>query len=470
MLMKTWQKIQSGFRALFRKEKLDREMDEEMRAHVELRTQVNIDAWVLAISGLVSLASGLIFGLAPALRATKTDLNECLKEGGGVRGFARSRASRLRHSLVVGEIALSLVLLVGAGLLLKSFVLLSHVRLGFEPRKLLVVELGGMGPLPSQALLERLSALPGVQAVAATDDLPMSEPTRINQVTVEGEPPSAAEEKPVVYEHFVTPDYFRAMGIPLVKGQPITERDAEGTPAVVVVNESFVRRLLGGADPIGKRLGDEKHHMIVGVVGDVKQGVLEQEMHPQVYYSSRQEQTGAKYLVVRTRTEPMQLAGSIRAVIRSVDKTRQIGSTQTMEDRIAHSIVPQRFQTSLVTLFSGVGLLLAAVGIYGVVSYSVAQRIREFGIRMAVGAQRRDILQLVVRQALWLVTIGVGLGLLGALALTRVLKSFLFQVGTTDPVTFVAVSVFLAGVALFASYVPARRAARVDPMMALRCE
>jgi putative ABC transport system permease protein len=272
----------------------------------------------------------------------------------------------------------------------------------------------------------------------------------------------------------ITPDYFRALGIPLLKGRGLTEQDAERSVPVAVVNETFVRRLLGGADPIGRQLrnGASNHdrHTIVGVVRDVPDRTLSGEIEPEAYFSYRQEPFWTRHLVLRTMSAPMGLVASVREIIRSAEKSRPVLSIQTMEERLASSINPQRFQTTLITLFSAVGLILAAVGIYGVVSYSVAQRVREFGIRMAVGAQREDILHLVVRQALALVAVGLGLGLCGALALTRVLKSFLFQVGTMDPATYVAVSVFLAGVALFASYVPARRAARIDPMVALRYE
>jgi putative ABC transport system permease protein len=437
---------------------------------------VSMDGHVLAVACLVTLASGIICGLAPALRATRTDLNECLKEGGVARGLAGSRRSVTRHGLVIGEIGLSLVLLIGAGLLLKSFVLLSRVELGFNPRNVLVVKMVGAGEALLEPtggeLLERLSSLPGVQAVGAINDLPPDHTGTWFDMSIEGGSTNA------VYRQAMTPDYFRVMGIPLVKGRGITEQDTEGSLPVVVVNESFVKRCCGGVDPIGKVLVihwdnpsiPRRRSTVIGVVKDVRNQTLLNEIQPEAYYSYRQESFSADSLILRTASDPMRLAASVREVIRSVEKNRPILSIQTMADRLAGSITPQRFQTTLVTLFSAVGLILAAVGVYGVVSYSVAQRVREFGIRIAVGAQRGDILQLVVRQALCLVAVGLGIGLCGALALTRVLKSFLFQVGTIDLATYVAVSVFLAGVALFASYVPARRAAKVDPMVALRCE
>ena len=436
---------------------------------------VSMDGHVLAVACLVTLASGVICGLAPALRATRIDLNECLKEGGVARGLAGSRRSVTRHGLVIGEIGLSLVLLIGAGLLLKSFVLLSRVELGFNPRNVLVVKMVGAGEALLEPtggeLLERLSSLPGVQAVGAVSHLPPERAGTWFDMSIEGGSTNQ------VYRQAMTPGYFRAMGMTIVRGRGLTEQDNAGALPVVVVNETFVRRCCGGIDPLGKQLvthpvniTEQKHNTIVGVVKDVRNQTFLNEIEPEAYYSYRQESFSADSLILRTASERMRLAAAVREVIRSVEKNRPILSIQTMEDRLAGSITPQRFQTTLVTLFSAVGLILAAVGIYGVVSYSVAQRVREFGIRIAVGAQRGDILQLVVRQALWLVAVGLGIGLCGALALTRALKSFLFQVGTMDLATYVAVSVFLAGVALFASYVPARRAAKVDPMVALRYE
>jgi len=437
--------------------------------------EVNLDWRVLAFACLVSLASGLTFGLAPALRTTKTGLNECLKEGGAARGLTGFGRSLMRQGLVIAEIGLSLMLLIGAGLFLKSFVLLNRVRLGFDPERVLVTQVDRIGDVlrrpKGQELVDRLSSLPGVQAVGAVIHLPPTKGGRWDNVKVEGEPTQG-----VALYQAMTPGYFRAMGISLLKGRGITERDVEGALPVVVVNETFVNRYLGGADPIGKQLFDPdqgtrgERHTIVGMVRDVRNQTLLMETQPEVYFSSHQETFWADHLVLRTESDPMRLAAPVREVIRSVVGEDYPISIQTMEERLVHSIMPQRFQTALVTLFSTIGLILAAVGIYGVVSYSVAQRVREFGIRIAVGAQCLDILHLVVRQVLWLVIVGIGLGLIGAVVFTRVLRTFLFEVEPLDPLTFISVSIFLGCVALLASYIPARRAAKIDPMVALRYE
>jgi putative ABC transport system permease protein len=260
------------------------------------------------------------------------------------------------------------------------------------------------------------------------------------------------------------------MGMPLLKGRGITPQDLEGAPPVVVVNETFVKRLLGAADPIGRRLADNQRHTIVGVVGDARDLDLEKEAQPQVYYSHRQRRMMQTRLVIRTRSDPADQAGAIRAVIRSVEKDRPILSLRTMQERIDSSVMPQRFQTALAGLSAAISLILAAVGIYGVVNCSVAQRVHELGIRMALGASESDVLKGVLRQGLQLAGAGIGIGLAGAFALTRVIASLLYGVQSTDAATFVCVSLLVAAVALLACYLPARRAARTDPIAALRYE
>ena len=429
--------------------------------------EVNLDWRVLAFASLVSLASGLTFSLAPALRATKTDLNECLKEGGASRRLTGIGSSLMRQGLVIAEIGLSLMLLIGAGLFLKSFVLLSRVRLGFNPENLLVVKVDSVGDAADRELLEGLSSLPGVKAVGAALHVPPAHSGKWFDMSIEGE----STEVPVYFQS-VTPGYFQAMGISLLKGRGITEQDIQNASSVVV-NETSVRRYCAGIDPIGKQLvthpvspSAQKRSTIIGVVNDVTNQTLLKAILPEAYYLT----PWSKNMVLRTESDPMPLVAPVREVIRSVVGDDYPISMQTMEERLVDSIMPQRFQTALVTLFSTIGLILAVVGIYGVVSYSVAQRVREFGIRIAVGAQRLDILRLVVRRVLWLVIVGLGLGLIGAVVFTRVLRTFLFEVEPLDPLTFVGVSIFLGCVALLACWLPARRAAKIDPVVALRYE
>lgn len=439
--------------------------------------EVNLDWRVLAFTSLVSLMSGLLSGLAPAIRAMRMDPNECLKEGGAVRGLVGSHRNATRHALVIAEIGLSLVLLIGAGLFLKSFVLLNQVRLGFNPENVLVAQVPGIGKVLSgpqgPGLLERLSLLPGVQAVGAASVLPPRHSGTRMDMSVGDDP-----VEHLVCRQEVTPDYFRAMGVPLVRGRAITEQDVEGSPHVVVVNETLVKRVCGGVDPIGKELVihpvnpaiPRRRSVIVGVVRDVANQTLLGETEPEAYYSYRQGGIYADSLVLQAGPDPWRMAVAVREAIQeTIGKDHPI-SVETMRERLAGSILPQRFQTIIIALFSAIGLALAAVGIYGVISYSVAQRVREFGIRIAVGAQRGDIMRLVVRRALWLVAGGLALGLTGAVALTRVLRTFLFAVAPLDAVTFATVSIFLGSVVLLASYLPARRAAKIDPMAALRCE
>jgi predicted permease len=431
----------------------------------------SIDGTVLTFTLFVSLVSGIIFGLAPVVRTMKTDLNECLKERSAVRGFGAFGSIRLRHSLVVIEIAFSLMLLVSAGLLFKSFILLGRVPLGFDPKNVLTIELAETIEPIRPELLGRLSALPGVQAVGAVRDLPVQSPSYIDEASVEGELPKVPGEQRLLCYNSVTSHYFRAMGTTLVEGRGITEQDTKDSPPVVVVNETFVKRLLGGADPIGRRLLKGQRHTIVGVVSDVKYGALADEIQPHAYCSYQQERTlPVRYIVLRTESKPIQYVPLVREVLRAVEKDRPILSIRTMEERIAYSIMPQRFQTALVTLFSVVGLILAIIGIYGVISYSVTQRVREFGIRMALGARGRDVLTVVLRHGMKLIMIGLAIGLLGAFTATRAIRSFLYNVNPIDPLTYICVCLILAGVALLASYLPARRAAKIDPMEALRYE
>jgi putative ABC transport system permease protein len=442
-----------------------------------------LDLNVLLFTAGVSLLTGLFFGLAPALKASKLDLNEALKEGG--RGSTESlRRNRVRSLLVISEVALSLVLLIGAGLLIRSFVSLLNVHPGFEVPALLVVEM----PLsrakyasPEQQttyvkqLIERTSTLPGVDSVAAVNILPLSGNGRQSSFTIEGRPPVPPGQEPDAEVSTVTPDYFRAMGIPVRSGRTFTERDTKDAPGVVVISETLARRNFPGEEPVGKRLrldDAQPPYQIIGIVADIHHEGLEREVYPEYYLSSLQSPERQVNLIVRAApgTEPASLQPSVRQAIKQLDGDQIIWDSKTMRQLLAESVSARRFNMLLLGLFASLALILASVGIYGVMSYSVTQRTHEIGIRMALGAQTRDVLRLVVTQGMTLTLVGVVVGLIAAFAVTRVMTSLLFGVTATDAPTFIAVSLLLAGIALLACLIPARRATRVDPMVALRYE
>jgi hypothetical protein len=444
--------------------------------------RITIDAWVLGFAVVAALATGLAFGLAPALQASSLDLNETLKDGQRQLGGAPGR-HRLRDMLVVLEVALALVLLAGAGLLIKSFVRLRSVSPGFEPAGLLTTTvyltpakyaLAHQQRAYFAELLERVRALPGVLEAGLTDHLPLTDYAMMLTMRVEGRPATVAGRQPAVSIASVSPGYFRTMGIPLKRGQGLTDHDGEAARAVGLVNEAFARRFLPGEDPIGKRLSSpaapDGWMTIVGVVGDVRQSGLDSDAAPEVYVPQLQQPRDLMSLVVRTGADPMSLAAAVRAQARLLDAEQPLHTLLTMEQRLASSMASRRLHTWLLGMFAGLAWLLAAVGIYGVMSYAVTQRTAEIGVRMALGAQRADVVRLVVGQGMGLIVLGLGLGAVGALALTRFLASLLFDVRPTDPFTFAGVACLLGLAALIACYLPARRAARVDPMVALRCE
>src|SRR5688572_15066361 len=453
-------------------------------ADVPRLDQVGLDARVLAFTvGMVGLV-GLFFGLAPALHASKTDLNDVLKEGGrsGSEGPGRNR---VRAVLVVTEIALSLLLLIGAGLLIKSFVLLRDVNPGFDPENVLTMRValpGARYPKPQQSvtffreLTQRVSALPGVEAAGAALSLPLggSNSTAGRSFVREGRP--LAPEEALQTDYFVlTPDYFKTMRIPVKSGRSFTDRDTAETPPVVVVNESIARRIFAGEDPIGKRITiwpDEKFtREIVGVVSDVKISRLDEETGYQIYVPHAQDAGwGVMSLAVRTKGKPEALAAPVRGAILSIDKDQPAYDVKTMDDVFSASVAKTRIVMLLFGVFSMFALLLASIGIYGVIAYSVAQRTHEIGIRLALGAQTRVVLRMIITQGMILALIGAGLGLAGAFAATRVMRGLLYGVSATDPLIFIAVSLLLTVVALLACYIPARRATKVDPMIALRYE
>jgi putative ABC transport system permease protein len=446
---------------------------------------VGVDWRVLAFTLGVSLLTGLVFGLAPAWSGSRVNLHDALKEGG--RGRADGPAGgRLRGALVASELALALVLLIGAGLLVKGFWVLRSVEPGFEPHRLLTmrVELpeARYKEIPAQTefrrrVLEELNSLPGTQA-AMVSELPLGGSSLMHNFSIEGRDVAVGDE-PELFSRSVGGEYFRVMRIPLRAGRDLTPRDGEGAPLVGVVNESFAREYFPGASPIGARVRWARMEppqwiTIVGVVGDVKHFGLDQPEASAIYTPYAQSQQAWKrwmYLAVRSdAVDPSALVGAVKARVWSVDSQIPLTKVLTMEDVAAASVEGRRFQMALLGVFALVALLLAAVGIYGLVSYSVGRRTHEIGVRMALGARRRDIFGLVVRQGLLLASLGLAAGLACAFALTRLLANIVYGVSPTDPLTYAALSVFLLLVALLACLVPARRATKVDPMEALRYE
>ncbi len=450
--------------------------------------EITLDWRVLAFALAASLATGLVFGLAPAFQMARVDVNRALKEGTS-RGTTAAAQGRLRGGLVVAEVALSLLLLIGAALMIQTFINLRRVAPGFDPRNVLTFQISPSGPNYDttaktsdfyRRALERVKSLPGVEAAAVTSNLPLSAQFRM-PFAVEGQPPRPES----VQLRLITPEYFRALRIPLRQGREFAETDAAGTGNVAMVNEAFARRYILNADPLNQQLQIGRgqrplKHLIVGVVGDTKHFGLGAAAPPMMYIPASQSPDSLmllmrRYLsvkfVVRTTADPLLVGEAVREQMRALDATLPVTELRTMEQVVSSSVVSERFNTTLLGLFAALGLSLAAVGIYGVMSYTVAQRTPEIGVRMAIGAQASDILKLlVIRQGLKLTLIGAGLGLLGALGLTRLMKSLLFGVSATDPLTFASITSLLTVVALLACWIPARRATKVDPMVALRCE
>ncbi len=442
--------------------------------HLEHLKESSIDRAALGFTFLASLLTGVIAGIIPALQISQIDLNESLKEGARSAVFSKYKSGRrISPALVVGEFALTLVLLAGAGLLIKSFLRVLAVEPGYNPENLLTMEI----PLPRagypprsaqrrvfyQELLTRIDTLPGVK-VAAVGPLPVWMGV--------GSPPEVGLQGNVV-----SVDYFRAMGMQLRAGRGFTEWDTENAPPVVVINESLARLDFAGEDPIGKLItfrfdGPRRiYGTIVGVVADVKRYGLEARVPPQEYHSVLQRVPfGDIDLVVRTVGDPLSLAPAVRQQVWAIDANMPVVDVMSMEQRVAESVAPRRFQMMLFGAFAAVALVLAAIGVYGVISHSVSRRTHEIGIRMALGAQPRDVLAMVIRQGVSLALVGVVIGLAAALALARVMAGLLFDVKGTDPAIFVSTTLLLVIVALIASYIPARRATKVDPMIALRSE
>jgi len=443
--------------------------------------EIAIDTSVLAFTFGVAVLTGVAFGLAPALLSAKTNFNSALKEGGRDARVS-SHGNRVRSALVVAEVSLALMLLVGAGLLIKSFINLQHVDPGFNAKGVLRVDVSVPGiryssrPLVAaffKQLVDRVSVLPGVEAAGAVSTLPLSGGGTDTSFLIEGRPQPDANREPVSHYAKVTPDYFRAMGIKLSRGRVITDADTIDAPKVAVISETMARRYFADEDPIGKRLvfgGGKDRREIVGIVSDVKFFGLNSDARPTMYFSEQQYAERGMSLVVRTTGDPMSLAAGVRSEVQALDRDLAVSSVMPMESLVSSSLAAPRFVLLLLGVFAGAALALSVIGVYGVVSYSVVQRSHEIGVRMALGAKVSDVLKLVLRQGMTLVGGGVAVGLAGALALSRVMESLLFGVGTRDLPTFAVTAVVLAGVALGACFIPARRAAKVDPMIALRYE
>jgi putative ABC transport system permease protein len=445
---------------------------------------VSIDGRALAFTVAITFLTALIFGLVPALQASKPNLNETMKDAG--RGSTEGgRRKLIRSTLVVLEVASALVLLVGAGLLIKSFWRLQKVDPGFNPDNALTAWVSlpqtkypedSKKVLFFQQLIERVNALPGVQAAGAAHVVPMTGDDYVLAFQVDGRPPLPPGASQSTNYYSVSADYFKAMGIPLRRGRVFTERDTEDSPPVAVINETMVQKIFPNEDPIGKRITFDDRDKnpewfeIVGIVGDVKQYGLDQPTTMQTYEPYTQQPPSSMMLVVRSAGDPTNLSAAIRNEVLKLDKEQPTTYIKTLNEYFAISVAQQRFSVVLLGIFAAVALVLAAVGIYGVLSYAVTQRTHEIGIRMALGAGQRDVFRLVVGRGMLLSVIGVVGGLVAAFALTRLMASLLFGVTATDAVTFASVAGVLLGVALLACYIPARRATKVDPLVALRYE
>lgn len=454
--------------------------------------EVSLDGRVLCFSLLMSVATGVIFGLAPAMQISKANLNEVLKEGTRSAATSNPHSARLRRALIIAEIGLSFVLLISAGLLIESIRRLTDVNPGFDPKPLLTANVSfPRKPTSSSSEADELEqvqassrflaeaeqkilALPGVQAVGAINDLPVRGQGSVNgDFNIEGRPKYKSGEAPVAEYRLITPSYFSAMGISLLKGRVFNDNDDPQHEVSIMINETLAKRFFSGEDPVGKRLlvMDDKPHEIIGVVGDARQWGLDRPADPEIYFSYAQIGFGMETtLVIRTSLEPSGLSEGVRGAIKEVSADVPVYGIKPMMQVMADSTAQRRFNTILMTSFAGIALLMATIGLYGVISYSVAQRSQEIGIRMALGAQPADVLRMMLWSGLKLALAGVILGLFISLAITRALESLLYGVRATDPLTLIAGSIFLTSVALLACYIPARRATKIDPMIALRYE
>jgi putative ABC transport system permease protein len=449
---------------------------------------VNMDTRLLAFAFVLSIATGLIFGLAPALQATKPDLASAMKEGGrGSSGDTGRR--RLRSALVVVEVALAFILLAGGGLLVRSFFQMMNVPLGFDATNVLTLRLPMAGDRFStgdqlmaqvRTLVDKVRAVPGVRGAAATDALPLEGFSNGMPFLIAGRDVVDRANRQACGFKMVQADYFNVLGIQVIKGRAFTDRDVKGSPPVAIINQVMANRFFAGQDPIGQRvlvqeivpgkpqLGPEIPWEIVGLIADERTGGLEGTTRAGMYVPMEQSPSLFVSVVLRAEIEPEPLTRAVTAAVHEVDKDQVVSEVRTLERIKTESAASNRLRTTLIAVFAGLAVLLSAIGIYGVISYTVAQRTHELGVRAALGASRGALLGMVLRNGMTLAGLGLVLGLAGALALTRLLATLLIGVGARDPLTLSVSAALLAAVALLACYVPARRAARLDPVAALR--
>jgi predicted permease len=438
-----------------------------------VKVGANVNSWVLVFTLICSLLTGVLCGLVPALQASRQNLSDTIKEGGG-QSASSSKHHRARGLLVISEIALAIILLIGAGLLIKSFLRLQEVNPGFYTENNLALRLS----LPRQAynqpsqvlafyeqLLHQINNLPGVLSAGAVSHLPMSGSDSSSHVGLEG------SKEPVHSQiRTATPDYFRAMGIPLLKGRTFEAQDASDSNQVVIIDETMAKAFFPNEDPIGRRLNWKSPREIVGVVGHVKHAGLDAKSKAQIYLPLSQDPANSMFLVVHTSSDPLQMLPAVRSKVRQIDKNIPIYNVRTLDQVLDNSLAKQRGFMYLMGALAGLALLLALLGIYGLISYSVAQRTHELGVRIALGATPVDLLRMVVKQGVVLALAGVVIGVSISVAITRFISDLLFGVGPVDPAIFLAVSLLFVGVAILASYLPARQAIRIDPISALRHE
>jgi predicted permease len=442
---------------------------------------VHINGWVFGFSLGISVLTGLVFGVLPAWSASRSGPNEALKENN--RATQTKEGGRLRSLLIVSDVAFALILLTGAGLMMKSFVRLLEVNPGFDPQKVLTLQVSLFGTNYNedaqvtafyQQALERIETLPGVETAAVVSQIPLGGNGDMYGIHIEDKPNPNPEDDPSGDRYSITPNYFHAMHIPLLSGREFTLQDTASSSPVIIVNQTLAQSVWPGENPIGKRIriGDPKSpaKTVVGVAGDVLHRSLNSSHTLQFYLPHTQMADSSVILAVRTSISPAALAAAVRHEIAAVDPLQPVSGVSTMEEIVAASVMQQRFSVFLFTIFAVIALLLAATGIFGVISSAVTQRTHEIGVRMALGADKQNILRLVASHGLRPALIGAVVGIVAALGLSQFLTSLLFSVKPTDPATFFSVTGILAAVAAIACYIPARRAMRVDPIVALRCE